>query len=159
MKRTATIIYFETPSENPNFPTITRLPWVNNAPDFTGIEEPTLSVLINAWEAGKDNIEIIPDPEPIPEIKNPDWEGLATKVLGGRLFPLFGRLTSEAINSNPISIARNDINLAVTVLKNENALAASLKLLQQCGFIFTDEEKELWNNEMDTLGFSEITKL
>lgn len=139
--------------------TITSLSWVNNAPDFTGIEEPTLSILQAAWEAGKDNIEIIPDPEPIPEIKNPDWDGLATQALGGSLLPLFNRLTSEAINSNAISIARNDINLAVTVLKNETALAASLKLLQQCGFIFTDEEKQLWNNEMDTLGFSEITKL
>lgn len=135
------------------------IPWLNNAPDFTGIEEPTLSILQAAWEAGKDNIEIIPDPEPIPEIKNPDWDGLTGKVLGGDLLPLFTRVTSEAINSNPISIARNDINLAVTVLKNETALAASLKLLQQCGFVFIDEEKQLWNNAMEELGFSKITKI
>lgn len=137
----------------------TVLPWLGNAPDFTGIEEPTLSILQAAWEAGKDNIEIISDPEPIPEIKNPDWDGLIGKVLGGDLLPLFTRVTAEAINSNPISIARNDINLAVTVLKNENALAASLKLLQQCGFVFTDEEKQLWNNAMEELGFSKIAKI
>ena len=153
MKRNNTQIFIE--SRN----AITAIPWLNNAPDFTGIEEPTLSILQAAWVAGKDNIEIIPDPEPTPEIKNPDWEGLIGKVLGGDLLPLFTRVTSEALNSNPISIARNDINLAVTVLKNENALAASLNLLQQCGFIFTDEEKQLWNNAMEELGFSKITKI
>ena len=89
----------------------------------------------------------------------PDWNGLAKKVLGGDLLPLFVRVTIEATNSNPISVARNDINLAVTVLKNENALAASLKLLQQCGFIFTNEEKQLWNDAIEELGFSKITKL
>ena len=89
----------------------------------------------------------------------PDWNGLVTKVLEGELLPLFNRLTSEAINSNPISIARNDINLAVTVIKNENALAASLALLQQLGFVFTDEEKQLWNDAVEELGFSSVVQI
>lgn len=138
---------------------ITLLPLVNGKPDFTGIEEPTLSILQAAWEAGEDNVEIIPDPEPIPEIKNPDWDRLIAEVLSGDLLPLFNRVIFEALNSNPISIARSDINLAVTVLKNENALAASLKLLQQYGFVFTDEEKQVWNDAMEKLGFSKITKI
>ena len=89
----------------------------------------------------------------------PGWNGLAKKVLGGDLLSLFTRVTAEAINSNPISIARNDINLAVTVIKDENALAASLKLLQQCGFVFTDEEKQLWNNVIEELGFSSVVQI
>ena len=119
-------------------------------------------MLQKAWndflESGEE-LEIIPDPEPIPEIKNPDWDGLATKALGESLLPLFTRVTAEAINSNPISIARNDINLAVTVIKNENALAASLKLLQQVGFVFTEEEKQLWNNAVEELGFSSVVQI
>lgn len=153
MKRNSTTLFLESLNAT------TQLPWVADAPDFTGITEPTLSVLRAAWEAGKDNIEIIPDPEPIPEIKNPDWDGLIGKVLGGDLLPLFTRVTAEAINSNPISIARNDINLAVTVIKNENALASSLKLLQQVGFIFTDEEKQLWNDAVEELGFSSVVQI
>ena len=153
MKRNSTTLFLQSSNST------TPIPWVNNAPDFTGFEEPTLSILQAAWEAGKDNIEIIPDPEPIPEIKNPDWEGLAAKALGESLLSLFTRVTAEAINSNPISIARNDINLAVTVIKNENALAASLALLQQLGFVFTDEEKQLWNDAVEELGFSSVVQI
>lgn len=59
------------------------LPWVNNAPDFTGIEEPTLSVLQKAWNdflASGEELEIIPDPEPIPPPKEPDWTGFNVAV-------------------------------------------------------------------------------
>ena len=156
MKRNTTTLFLQSSNS------ITPISWINNAPDFTGIEEPTLSVLQKAWndflESGEE-LEIIPDPEPIPEIKNPDWEGLATQALGESLLSLFTRVTAEAINSNAISIARNDINLAVTVIKNENALAASLALLQQCGFVFTDEEKQLWNNVIEELGFSSVVQI
>ena len=153
MKRNSTTLFLESLNAT------TPLPWVADAPDFKGITEPTLSVLRAAWEAGKDNIEIIPDPEPIPEIKNPDWEGLVAEVLGESLLPLFTRVTAEAINSNPISIARNDINLAVTLIKNEDALASSLALLQQLGFVFTEEEKQLWNNAVEELGFSSVVQI
>lgn len=135
----------------------TVLNTINDMPDFSCIKEPTLSILQKAWEEG--NFEILNDPQPISEIKNPDWEGLATKVLEGELLPLFSRLTTEAINSNAISIARNDITLAVTVIRNESALASSLALLQQLGFVFTEEEKQLWNNVVEKLGFSLVVQI
>jgi hypothetical protein len=135
------------------------LPWTGTEPDFTSTNEPTLSVLVDAWsdflESGEE-LEIIPDPEPIPVVITPDWDGLSARVLGDDLLPIFTRVTVEAISSNPISIARGDTSLAVTVIKNELALASSLALLQQCGFVFTDEEKQLWNNVVTELGFSEI---
>ena len=99
-------------------------------------------------------------PEPADAIiMPPDWDGLAAKVLGKELLPLFYHLTSEAINSNAISLARNDINLAISVIKNENALAAGLALLQQCGFVFTKEEKQLWNKVIKELYFSDLVKI
>jgi hypothetical protein len=70
MKRDSTTIWIESPNA------ITPLPWVDGAPDFTGITEPTLSVLQDAYEAGKDNIEVIPDPIPVPPIAVPDWMGV-----------------------------------------------------------------------------------
>lgn len=153
MKRTTTHIIIESLNAR------TTLSWTGTEPDFTGISEPTLSILKAAWEEGKNNIQIISDPEPIPEIKNPDWDGLAISALSGDLLPVFTRLTSEAINSNAISLARNDINLAVTVLRNENALAASIKLLQQFEFVFSQEEKQLWNSTLQKLGFGLIALL
>ena len=59
---------------------VSQVPVAGNIPDFSGIKEPTLSILQAAWEAGKDNIEIIPDPEPIPEAKIPDWQGFGYSV-------------------------------------------------------------------------------
>ena len=152
MKRNSTTIYLVT------YGTTTPLPWLDNAPDFTGITEPTLSVLQAAWEQGKDVIEIIPDPV-ITQTIEPDWDGLKNMVLGGELYPLFTRVTIEAANSNAINLARNDINLAVTVIRIEAALASGLSLLQQFGFVFTQEEKQLWNTTLEELGFSEIVAL
>jgi hypothetical protein len=51
------------------------LPWVSHAPDFTGITEPTLSVLKAAYEASKDNVEIIPDTGSVSAAHGSDWEG------------------------------------------------------------------------------------
>lgn len=99
-----------------------------------------------------------PEPADIVAV-TPDWDSLLLKVLAGELLPLFTRLTSEAINSSAISLARSDINLAVNVIKNEEALAASLVLLQKCGFVVTKEEKQLWNRVVTELHFSNIVKL
>jgi hypothetical protein len=66
MNRNSTTIFIESASNDPASPCITPVPWVNNAPDFTGITEPTLSVLVAVYEAGKDNIVVIADPVPIP---------------------------------------------------------------------------------------------
>lgn len=135
----------------------TILDTIDGMPDFSGIEEPTLSILQTAWEEGK--FQIINNPPPKVGIKTPNWQELATEILEGDLLPLFNRFTSEAINSYPISIPRNDINLIVNVIRKENALAASLTLLQQYGFVFTNEERQLWNNVIQELGFSSIVQI
>jgi hypothetical protein len=76
MKRTSTIIYLESPNAT------TPLPWVNNAPDFTGIKEPELSRLQKAWAdfvATGEELEIIPDPPPPPP--DPDWTAFNIAML------------------------------------------------------------------------------
>jgi hypothetical protein len=74
MKRNATTIFIESLSGDIANPCITPIPWLKNAPDFTGIAEPTLSVLKAAYEASKDNVVVIADPA-LPQILQPDWEG------------------------------------------------------------------------------------
>jgi len=62
MKRNSTTIYIETETGDPAKPCITPLSWLNNAPDFSSATEPSLSVLKSAYERGKNNIVVIPDP-------------------------------------------------------------------------------------------------
>ena len=76
MKRNSITLFLTSPGAT------TPVQWVNNAPDFTGFAEPTLSVLQNSWQAFLDSgeeLEVISDPEPLtPE---PDWAGFRSDVL------------------------------------------------------------------------------
>ena len=76
MKRNSTTIYLESLNAT------TPLPWGNNAPDFSGIDEPTLSALQQAWAdflATGEELEIIPDPPPPPP--EPDWLGFRLAMI------------------------------------------------------------------------------
>ena len=75
------------------------------------------------------------------------------------LYPLFVRLTLAGYQSIPISQARGDINVCVAYTRTEAALASGFAQIQVNGFVFTDEEKTLWNNAVIELGFSEVVKI
>jgi hypothetical protein len=154
--RNSQIVFIETSG------TRTALPWINNAPDFTGIEEPTLSVLQKAWndflESGEE-LEVISASEIMPVIANPDWEGLKNRGIAGDLHSIFARLTAETITNPSLAVPRSDINLIITVTKDEPTLASGLVLLQQFGFVFAEKEKQLWNNALQELGFSAIAQI
>ena len=71
MKRNSTTLYLQSPGAT------TPISWVNNAPDFSAFTEPTLSVLQKAWQDFLDSgeeLEVIPDPEPVPEPVVPNWD-------------------------------------------------------------------------------------
>ena len=95
MKRTSTIIYLESPNA------ITLVQWVNNAPDFSGIAEPTLSVLQRAWQdflASGEEIEVIPFLEQESDPVVPDWNGFNFALFSDETFISY----SVGINSiNP----------------------------------------------------------
>jgi hypothetical protein len=68
MKRNSITLFLESPGA------ITPVPWVDDAPDFSGFSEPTLGVLQSSWQAFLDSgeaLEVIPDPLPPPP--EPDW--------------------------------------------------------------------------------------
>ena len=76
MKRNSNTLFLESPGAT------TPVPWVNNAPDFSGFTEPTLSVLQRSWsaflESGQE-LEVIPDPPPPPPA--PDWAVFRTTII------------------------------------------------------------------------------
>jgi hypothetical protein len=74
MNRNSTTIFIESSSGDIANPCITPIPWFKNAPDFTGITEPTLSVLKAVYESSKDNVVVVADLA-LPQILQPDWEG------------------------------------------------------------------------------------
>jgi hypothetical protein len=56
MKRNSTTIFIEVPGS------VIPVPWISNAPDFTGFTDPTLSVLQSTWASYTGPIEVISDP-------------------------------------------------------------------------------------------------
>ena len=79
MKRNSTTIFLASHGST------TALPWVNNAPDFSGFQEPTLSILQRSWsdflESGQE-LEVIPDPEPLtPQPRSIDMRRLRLALL------------------------------------------------------------------------------
>lgn len=78
MKRNTTTLFLESPNAT------THVPWVGEAPDFSQFTEPTLSVLQKSWQDfldSEEELEIIPDPEPIIELPQPNWDAFNTQML------------------------------------------------------------------------------
>ena len=161
MNRNSTTIWI------PTLNAITPIPWVNNDPDFSGISEPTLSVLQASYEAQKDNIVVIPDPIPEPPTITPDWDGLVSQCLGGVLHPIFQRLTIASFADNGTSTARGDITDAILTVRAEEALQSALhNLVTYTIYRFTDgtvdeedNEKALWDSTVTALNFSGLVHL
>ena len=83
MERNSTTLFLPSPGAT------TPIPWVNNAPDLSAFTEPTLSVLQKAWQAFLDSseeLEIIPDPEPVVESPVPDWDSFNAYMLSDSMF-------------------------------------------------------------------------
>ena len=79
MQRNSTTLFLTSPGAT------TPIPWDNNAPDFTGFTEPTLSVLQQSWqnflESGEP-LEVVPDPEPpTPQPRSIDMRRLRLALL------------------------------------------------------------------------------
>jgi hypothetical protein len=99
-------------------------------------------------------------PSPIAPVA--DWQTLQNRILGGDLYFIFKRLTEASLapNANTISTARGDITDAIITVRIEAALASGLQLLTQVGgYVFSPEEKALWQSAVDELHFSSLVYL
>ena len=95
MQRNSTTLFLISPGAT------TPIPWVSNAPDFSGFQEPTLSILQQSWQnflASGEPLEVITDPEP-PE-PEPDWQGF--------LSPFY----SPAFGNSPFDIVETAVQTA-----------------------------------------------
>ena len=145
MKRDSTTLFLES-SE-----TTTAVPWVDNAPDFSGFSEPSLGVLQQSWQDFLDSgeeLEIIPDPPPPPSV--PDWEKFIQQfTLPGS--PLYHATASKAQISGPIVVEHwTNIRLGLlsTNIRNEEWLQLTYNylkyLLDQAGNSLNEDEKQAW---------------
>ena len=113
MKRNSATLYLESPGAT------APLPWVNNAPDFTGFTEPTLSVLQQSWTdflASGEELEVIADPVPPPP--QPDWTAFNTAMLSDSNWQAWA-LPADLRNA----MIAASINSNLTSLENAYAIA------------------------------------
>jgi hypothetical protein len=124
MNRNSTTVYIESPSGDIDKPCITPIPWINNVPDFTGITEPTLSVLKDAYHRCKGDIVIVPDPvdtsEPV-KVREIDARRLRLALLQ------LGSLDTVIAAVNNLGEAAKIEWEYATVIREDSPLAQSIK--------------------------------
>lgn len=108
MKRNSNQIELVTPGAK------TWLPWIEDIgstrvdgyPDFSGFSGASRAVRENAWQeflnSGQE-LEVIPDPEPVPEPTTPDWDGFNAAILADTAFNTYyatGLSTAPAVTTS-----------------------------------------------------------
>ena len=147
MKRNLTTLFLESPSAT------TPIPWVNNAPDFTGFTEPTLSVLQKTWTdflASGEELEVIADPVPPPP--QPDWDGFLAEFLSPGN-PVYNA-TATKVQASSFYTQEHWANMRIGVtnplIRNEQWLQECstflVTLLEADGNPLTTEDKAIWVN-------------
>ena len=150
----------------------TWLPRLNNAPDLSPLSEPTKGIYQAALTEWLANGNIIPVPIAPPTVPQPDWVELNNVCLGGALNGMYNRLTEACFvnpatatlaqlgNANNIAVAKGLLDQSVAVTKVEGAVAASVNLLlTTSSYVFTGDEKALWNSTLASLNFSSLVFL
>jgi hypothetical protein len=122
MKRNSTTLFLESPNAT------TPVAWVDNAPDFSTFTDPTLSVLQKAWQDFLDSgeeLEIIPDPELIPEPPVANWDNFNLQMMSDARFnQVYNQCLSVApIVANALPVALDQItskgNTLFTIIWNQ----------------------------------------
>jgi hypothetical protein len=89
----------------------------------------------------------------------PDWDGLYSSVLAGELKPLYLRLKQEAKTDNILSVDYVNFVAVLSNIRSEQALKECLDELINDGYVLSEEEKQLWNNAVQELHFSDLVKV
>jgi hypothetical protein len=124
--------------------------------------------LVAWYEQGKGS-EPVP---PTPITPQANWHELQIRLLSGELYPIYARLIAASFadpatatpasnaNANNIAVAAGKLDQALQVTKLEAAVAAAVSLLlSTSNYVFTIEEKTLWNATIASLGFSAVMEL
>lgn len=146
MKRNSITLFLQSPNA------MTSIAWVNNAPDFSAFSEPTLSVLQKAWQDFLNSgqpLEIIPDPEPIPEPPTPNWDSFNTQMMTNSRF---NQVYNQCLSVAPIVANALPVALDQVTTKGYSLFTIIWTQLCQIGGA-TAEDKQLWG------GYAEANNL
>ena len=136
MKRSETTIYLECND------TISILPWINDEPNFSGVTEPTLSVLQKVWQdfiESDEEIEIIPNPEPIAD-PVPSWVGFNLAISFEQ-----NMINYEAIANtrHPSIVGKKDLAYSFIIDHGVDDFAVAFPLFCQIAEV-AQEHRNLW---------------
>lgn len=139
MQRNSTTLFLQSTGA------VTPLHWVNNAPDFTGFTESTLSVLQQAWQDFLDSgeeLEVIPDP--VPEIipPAPNWDGFNAAMLANTEF---NQITGVVLGIVPTVALGMPAALAQVSTNGVTAFALVFNAFCQIGNV-SISQREDWAN-------------
>jgi hypothetical protein len=139
MRRNTTTLFLESPNAT------TPVAWINNAPDFSTFTEPTLSVLQKAWQDFLDSgeeLEIIPDPEPLPELPVANWDNFNAQMLSDSRFI---QVSTSAFQTHPMVSASVPTALLQVSTHGVNSFSQIWNLFCQIGGA-TSEDRITWAN-------------
>lgn len=90
--------------------------------------------------------------------KSSDWETLYNRLLAGDLKPIFEDIKAIAKTNLAINVDYTNIIEAFKI-KAEQALKDCLNELIADGYVLSDEHRNLWNNAIAELNFSDLVKI
>jgi len=137
MKRSTHTLFLESPNAT------TPVAWVDNAPDFSTFTEPTLSVLQKAWQDFIDSgeeLEIIPDPEPIPELPVANWDMFNLQMMSDARF---NQVYNQCLSVAPIVCSALPTSLDQVTTKGLSLFTLIWTQLCSIGGA-TAEDKQVW---------------
>jgi hypothetical protein len=89
----------------------------------------------------------------------PDWDGLYHSVLAGDLKLLYLSLKQAAKTDNILSVDYVNFVAVLSNIRTEQALKECLDELIKDGYVLSEEKKQLWNNSVTALHFSNLVRI
>lgn len=94
-----------------------------------------------------------------PPVRFPNWDILYARLLAGDLKPILLNLKQIAKTDNAIAIDFMSLTSVLSNIRTEQALQDCLRELIADGYVLSDEHRNLWNNAIAELYFSDLVKL
>lgn len=94
-----------------------------------------------------------------PPVRFPNWDILYGRLLAGDLKPILLNLKQIAKTDNAIAIDFMSLTTVLLNIRTEQALQDCLRELIADGYVFSDEHRNLWNNAIAELNFTDLVKI